>query len=51
VTNPRILWDSTWEELSEDMQYRRRRILNFPMMQLLDSHKKAYALLEIEKLM
>jgi hypothetical protein len=49
VTNKRILWDSTWEVLSKDMQYRRRRILNFPMLQLSNSQKRAYALLEIEK--
>jgi hypothetical protein len=29
----------------------RRRILNFPILQLTDDQKKAYALLEIEKLM
>jgi hypothetical protein len=51
VTNPRILWDSTWEVLSENIQYRRRRILNFPTLQLSDSQKEAYALLEIEKIM
>jgi hypothetical protein len=35
----------------KDMQYRRRRILNFPTLPLTDEQKKAYALLEIEKLM
>jgi hypothetical protein len=37
--------------MSEDMQYRRRRILNLPTLQLTDEQKKAYALLKIEKLM
>ena len=46
-----MLWDSTWEALSEDIQYKRRIILNFPTLQLTDSQKKAYALIEIEKLM
>nr|ABA95557.1 AT hook motif-containing protein, putative [Oryza sativa Japonica Group] len=36
---------------SEDMQYKRRIILNFPTLRLTDSQKKAYALIEIEKLM
>ena len=51
VTSPKMLWDSTWEALSEDIQYKRRIILNFPTLQLTDSQKKAYALIEIEKLM
>jgi hypothetical protein len=49
VTDPKIVWDSTWEVLAEDMQYKRRRFLNFPTLQLSDSQKKAYALLEIKK--
>jgi hypothetical protein len=51
VTDPKILWDSTWEVLAKDMQYRRRRILNIQTLQLSNSQKKAYALLEIEKIM
>jgi hypothetical protein len=39
VTDPKKLWELTWQVLSEDMKYRRRRILNFP------------TLIEIEKLM
>jgi hypothetical protein len=50
VTDPKNLWESTWQVLSEDMQYR-WRILNFPTLQLSDSQMKAYALIEIEKLM
>jgi hypothetical protein len=51
VTYPKILWESTWQVLSEDMQYRRKRILNFPTLQLSNSQMKAYALIAIEKLM
>jgi hypothetical protein len=51
VIDVKNLWKSTWQVLSEDMQYMRRRILNFPSLQLTDEHKKVYALLEIEKLM
>jgi hypothetical protein len=51
VTDPKILWELTWQVLSEDMQYMRRRILNFPTVQLSDSQMKAYTLIEIEKLM
>ena len=51
VTNPKVLWDSTWEALYEDMQYKRRNILNFPTLWLTNTQKKAYGLIEIEKLM
>ncbi|KAK1684710.1 hypothetical protein QYE76_045558 [Lolium multiflorum] len=51
VTSPKMLWDSTWEALCEDMQYKRRTILNFQTLQLTTTQKKAYALIEIEKLM
>jgi hypothetical protein len=52
VTDLKIVWDFTWEVLSEYMQYRRRRrILIFPTLQLSDSQKKPYALLEIGKIM
>ena len=51
VTSPKQLWDSTWEALCEDMQYKRRAILNFPTLQLTTTQKKSYALIEIEKLM
>jgi hypothetical protein len=36
VTDPKNLWESSWQVLYEDMQYR-RRILNFPTLQLSDS--------------
>jgi hypothetical protein len=51
VTDPKKLWESTWQVLSKDMQFRRRIILNFSTLQLFDSQMKAYALVEIEKLM
>jgi hypothetical protein len=50
-TYPKRLWDSTWEVFSEDMQYKRRKLLNFSALHLTDSQKKDYALVEIEKLM
>jgi len=51
VTEPKRLWESTWEVLSEDIQHKRRLILNFPTLRLTESQKKAYTLIEIEKLM
>ena len=49
VTSPKVLWESTWDALSEDIQHRKRIILNFPTLQLSDSQRKSYALIEIEK--
>ncbi|XP_062206115.1 uncharacterized protein LOC133907990 [Phragmites australis] len=51
VTEPKRLWESTWEALSEDIQHKRRLILNFPTLQLTESQKKSYTLIEIEKIM
>jgi DNA replication protein DnaC len=51
VIDPKRSWDSTWEVLYEDMQYKRRKFLDFPMLNLTDSQKKDYAFIEIEKLM
>lgn len=51
VTELKRLWESTWEALSEDIQHKKRLILNFPTLQLTESQKKAYTLIEIEKLM
>jgi hypothetical protein len=51
VSNPKILWESTCEVLSEDILYSRRKLLNFQTLQLTDGRIKAYALMEIEKLM
>ena len=44
-----MLWESTWDALSEDIEHRKRIILNFPTLQLSDSQRKSYALIEIEK--
>jgi hypothetical protein len=51
VRSPKMLWDSTWEALCKDMQYKRRTILNFPTSKLSTTKKKAYSLIEIEKMM
>jgi hypothetical protein len=51
VSNPKILWESTCEVLSEDILYSRRKLLNFQTLQLTYGRIKAYALMEIEKLM
>ena len=34
VAEPKLLWESAWEALSDDIQHKRRIILNFPTLQL-----------------
>ncbi|KAF8084359.1 hypothetical protein N665_0721s0016 [Sinapis alba] len=46
---PEIVWEHTWQCLSEDIEYNRRKILNMPEILLSDENKKKYALQEIEK--
>ncbi|KAF8084736.1 hypothetical protein N665_0704s0001 [Sinapis alba] len=46
---PEIVWEHTWQCLSEDIEYNRRKILNMPELLLSDEDKKKYALQEIEK--
>jgi hypothetical protein len=29
LQQPSFVWDNTWEALSDDIQYRQRRVLNF----------------------
>ena len=51
VTSPKILWGTCSEVLSEHMEYRQRRLLNYPTLCLTPSQKQGHALVEIEKLM
>jgi len=34
VTETKLLWESAWEALSDDIQHKRRIIINFPTLQL-----------------
>ena len=45
------MWESCWEVLSEDMEYRQRKLLNHPTLCLTASQKQGNTLVEIEKLM
>ncbi|XP_040248155.1 uncharacterized protein [Aegilops tauschii subsp. strangulata] len=51
VTSPKNMWESCWEVLSEDMEYRQRKLLNHPTLCLTASQKQGNTLVEIEKLM
>jgi hypothetical protein len=51
VTDPAKLWESNWELLSEDIQRRQRRIMNFDTLNLQPEQKKNLTLIEIEHLL
>ena len=51
VTSPKILWGTCSEVLSEHMEYRQRRLLNYPTLLLTDTQKQGYALMKVDKLM
>ena len=51
VTSPKILWGTCSEVLSEHMEYRQRRLLNYPTLWLTDTQKQGYALVKVDKLM
>ncbi|XP_056857211.1 LOW QUALITY PROTEIN: uncharacterized protein LOC130506557 [Raphanus sativus] len=48
---PEVVWENTWQYLSEVIEHNRRKYLNRPGLVLSDDDKKKYALLEIEKLL
>ncbi|CAL4998052.1 unnamed protein product [Urochloa decumbens] len=51
VTDPAKLWETNWELLSDDIQRRQRRIMNFPTLQLSSGQIKNLTLIEIEQLL
>ncbi|KAI3938148.1 hypothetical protein MKW98_018704 [Papaver atlanticum] len=50
VTEPKKLWDSIWEILAEDIQYRQRQLYGDSALKLNDEVLQNYTLQEIEKI-
>ncbi|GAU38772.1 hypothetical protein TSUD_279250 [Trifolium subterraneum] len=51
ICQPDFVWNKTWQHLSDDIQHRQRRLLNFPDLVLTDDQLKSYTLAEIEILL
>ncbi|GAU45376.1 hypothetical protein TSUD_89960 [Trifolium subterraneum] len=48
---PNFVWNSVWNELCDDIQYRQRRLLDLQDLVLTPDQLKSYALAEIEMLL
>ncbi|RIA04643.1 hypothetical protein BRARA_K01104, partial [Brassica rapa] len=51
VSSPKNLWENSWRSMSEDILYKRQRILDHPNLELDDDTLEQYTLIEVEKLM
>ncbi|KAF8113594.1 hypothetical protein N665_0047s0003 [Sinapis alba] len=51
VSSPKDLWEHSWKSMSEDILYKRQRILGHKNLQLDDENLEQYTLIEVEKLM
>lgn len=51
VSDPATLWEKHWNNLSDDIEYSRRKLLNLPNLQIGDAAKRMIALEEINNLL
>ena len=51
VSRPLKLWEENWEFLSEDIQHKKRKIFNYPELELTEEQLKNYCLVEIQELL
>ncbi|CAF1708268.1 unnamed protein product, partial [Brassica napus] len=51
VSEPKKLWDHSWQDMAEDVLMHQRRLLRFQALQLTPSELQHYTLIEIESLL
>ncbi|XP_031127719.1 uncharacterized protein LOC116029818 [Ipomoea triloba] len=51
MSKSEMVWDAVWIHLVEDVEYHARKCIGIPDLVLIDTQKKNYTLLEIEKLL
>ncbi|PWA43182.1 hypothetical protein CTI12_AA538170 [Artemisia annua] len=50
-SKPLQLWEENWEVLSEDILHNKRKIFNYPELELTEEQIKNYCLIEIQQLL
>ena len=51
VSKPLKLWEETWEVLSDDILHNKRKVFNYPELELTEEQIKNYCLIEIQQLL
>ena len=51
VSRPLKLWEENWKFLSEDILHKKRKIFNYPDLELAEEQLKNYCLIEIQELL
>ena len=51
LSSPRRLWDQTWEAISEDILYKKRKQFRYPSLELTDEQTQNYCLVELQELL
>ncbi|GJU18149.1 DNA helicase PIF1, ATP-dependent [Tanacetum coccineum] len=50
-SRPLKLWEENWQTLAEDILHKRRKLFNYPELQLTDEQIRNYCLMEIKELL
>ena len=51
LSSPHRLWDQTWEAISEDILYKKRKQFRYPALELTEEQIQNYCLVELQELL